>query len=55
MPKLEGRVGIFAGAARGMGKAHALTLAREGADVAVVDIGRDQPVDREGWIGILIE
>ncbi len=42
--KLEGKVGIVTGAAVGMGRAHALTLAREGADVAAVDICRDQPL-----------
>jgi len=41
--RVEGKVAIVTGAAAGMGTAHALTLAREGADVAAVDIGRDQP------------
>jgi len=41
--KLEGKVGIVTGAAHGMGATHALTLAREGADVAAVDICRDNP------------
>lgn len=41
--KLEGKVGIVTGAAVGMGRAHALALARGGADVAAVDICRDQP------------
>jgi len=45
-PKLEGKVGIVTGAAVGMGRAHALALAREGADVAAVDICRDQPLSR---------
>jgi len=36
--KLGGKVAIVTGAARGMGSLHALALAREGADVAVVDI-----------------
>lgn len=34
---------IVTGAAHGMGASHALCLAREGADVAVVDICREQP------------
>ena len=42
--RVEGKVAIVTGAAAGMGTAHALTLAREGADVAVVDICRDQPL-----------
>ena len=42
--KLESKVAIVTGAAAGMGTAHALALAREGADVAVVDICRDQPL-----------
>jgi NAD(P)-dependent dehydrogenase (short-subunit alcohol dehydrogenase family) len=43
MPKLEGRVGIVTGAGHGMGAAHALALAREGASVALVDICKDNP------------
>jgi len=42
--RVEGKVAIVTGAAAGMGTAHALALAREGADVAGVDIGRDQPL-----------
>ena len=42
--RVEGKVAIVTGAAAGMGTAHALALAREGADVAVVDICRDQPL-----------
>jgi len=36
--RVEGKVAIVTGAAAGMGTAHALALAREGADVALVDI-----------------
>jgi NAD(P)-dependent dehydrogenase (short-subunit alcohol dehydrogenase family) len=42
VPKLEGKVGIITGAGHGMGAAHAVALAREGASVALVDICRDQ-------------
>jgi NAD(P)-dependent dehydrogenase (short-subunit alcohol dehydrogenase family) len=42
--RVEGKVAVVTGAAAGLGRAHALTLAREGADVAVVDICHDQPL-----------
>jgi SDR family mycofactocin-dependent oxidoreductase len=38
MGKLEGRVALISGGARGQGRSHALTLAKEGADVIVFDI-----------------
>jgi SDR family mycofactocin-dependent oxidoreductase len=38
MASLEGKVALVTGAARGQGRAHALTLARHGADVVVVDV-----------------
>ncbi|MFC1823856.1 SDR family NAD(P)-dependent oxidoreductase [Thermodesulfobacteriota bacterium] len=41
--KLEGKAGIVTGAGHGMGTAHALALAREGADVALIDISKDNP------------
>lgn len=38
MGTLDGRVAFITGAARGMGRAHALKLASEGADVIAVDV-----------------
>ena len=38
MGNLEGRVAFITGAARGMGRAHAIKLASEGADVIALDI-----------------
>lgn len=40
MGLLEGKVALVTGAARGQGRAHAVTCAREGADVIVVDVAR---------------
>jgi len=37
---LEGRVAFITGAARGQGRAHAVRLAREGADIIAVDVCR---------------
>src|SRR5258708_40288077 len=36
--RVEGKVALVTGAARGQGRAHALTLARNGADIIAVDI-----------------
>ncbi|MGW0045252.1 mycofactocin-coupled SDR family oxidoreductase [Rhodococcus sp. NPDC003348] len=38
MPGLEGRVAFITGAGRGQGRAHAVRLAREGADIIGIDI-----------------
>jgi len=39
--RLEGRIAVITGAANGIGRASAIRLAREGADVAILDIERD--------------
>lgn len=41
MPRLDGRVAIVTGAARGLGRAIAVALARDGADLLVTDLCRD--------------
>lgn len=38
MGKLDGKVAFITGGARGQGRSHALTFAREGADIVVCDI-----------------
>ena len=41
MPMLEGQVAFITGGARGQGRSHAVTLAREGADIALFDLCED--------------
>ena len=41
MGKLDGKVAFITGAARGMGRSHAVLLAEEGADIIGVDICQD--------------
>ena len=38
--RLEGKVAFITGAARGQGRAHAVRLAREGADIIAIDVCR---------------
>lgn len=40
MGKLEGKVALITGAARGQGRSHAVRLAEEGADIIAVDVCR---------------
>ncbi|WP_322747044.1 MULTISPECIES: mycofactocin-coupled SDR family oxidoreductase [unclassified Frankia] len=44
MGKLDGRVALITGAARGQGRAHAVALAGEGADIIATDLCADIPV-----------
>jgi SDR family mycofactocin-dependent oxidoreductase len=41
MGKLDGKVAVVTGAARGQGRSHAVTLAKEGADIIALDICAD--------------
>jgi SDR family mycofactocin-dependent oxidoreductase len=41
MGNLEGRVAFITGAARGQGRAHAVRLATDGADIVALDVCRD--------------
>jgi SDR family mycofactocin-dependent oxidoreductase len=43
MPGLDGKVAFITGAARGQGRAHAVRLAREGANILAIDICADVP------------
>jgi (+)-trans-carveol dehydrogenase len=43
MGQLEGKIAFITGAARGQGRSHALTLAREGADIIAVDVCAQAP------------
>jgi SDR family mycofactocin-dependent oxidoreductase len=41
MGRFDGKVALVTGGARGQGRSHAVTLAREGADIVVCDIAAD--------------
>src|SRR5689334_11801114 len=43
MGNLDGKVAFVTGAARGQGRAHAVRLARDGADIIAVDICQQLP------------
>jgi SDR family mycofactocin-dependent oxidoreductase len=45
MGKLDGKVALVTGAARGQGRSHALTLAAEGADIIAFDICANIPTN----------
>jgi NAD(P)-dependent dehydrogenase (short-subunit alcohol dehydrogenase family) len=40
MGRLDGKVALITGAARGQGRSHAVRLAEEGADIVALDIVR---------------
>ena len=46
MGKLDGKVALITGGARGQGRAHAVALAGEGAEIALIDICQNLPYPR---------
>ena len=50
--KLEGKIALVTGASQGLGKAIALKLAANGADVAVIYVGPEGPaLETRHWAG----
>jgi NAD(P)-dependent dehydrogenase (short-subunit alcohol dehydrogenase family) len=47
MGRMSGKIAFVTGAARGTGRAHALRLAAEGADIIATDIAG--PIDTVGY------
>ena len=43
MGRMVGKVALITGAGRGQGRAHALQLAEEGADIIAIDMRRSRP------------
>ncbi len=43
MGKLDGKVAVITGGARGQGRSHAVTLAREGANIVICDVCEQLP------------
>ena len=41
--RLDGKVAFITGAARGQGRAHAVRMAKEGADIIAVDLAGQLP------------
>ena len=50
--RVEGKVAFITGAARDQGRAHAVRLAQEGADIIAIDICRpiEEPISRLAYL-----
>src|SRR5215471_9281892 len=62
MGRMDGKVALITGAARGQGRSHAVRLAQEGADVVVLDLpdtasfeGLDYPLPASGELDETVE